>query len=97
MMIDVDDVVNYYSSYSYSSLFTPNDDDVGVVYINSLIYIIYTSGSTGVPKGVTLSIRSVNNTLNWISKSLEMINLDRILQITSICFDVSVWELFLPF
>lgn len=61
-----------------------------------LLYIIYTSGSTGNPKGVMVSHRSVVNFLEWSKDYLAVNCFTSILARTSICFDISVLELFLP-
>lgn len=59
-------------------------------------YIIYTSGSTGQPKGVIINHISIMNRLTWMEHYLSITPNDRILHKTSISFDVSVWEIFLP-
>jgi len=59
-----------------------------------LAYVIYTSGSTGKPKGVMIEHRSVVNRLHWMQSAYPIGHRDVILQKTSYCFDVSVWELF---
>ncbi|MEN5378519.1 amino acid adenylation domain-containing protein [Sphingobacterium kitahiroshimense] len=63
---------------------------------NDLFYVIYTSGSTGRPKGVANHHEGVINRLLWAKEYFEVDPSDRILQKTTISFDVSVWELFLP-
>jgi D-alanine--poly(phosphoribitol) ligase subunit 1 len=59
-----------------------------------LAYVIYTSGSTGKPKGVMIEHRSVVNRLHWMQNAYPIDHRDVLLQKTSFCFDVSVWELF---
>ncbi|MFT3868854.1 MAG: amino acid adenylation domain-containing protein [Nibricoccus sp.] len=59
-----------------------------------LAYVIYTSGSTGRPKGVMIEHHSVVNRLKWMQKAYPIDSRDVLLQKTSFCFDVSVWELF---
>jgi len=59
-----------------------------------LAYVIYTSGSTGKPKGVMIEHRSVVNRLHWMQRLYPIDHRDVLLQKTSFCFDVSVWELF---
>jgi len=59
-----------------------------------LAYVIYTSGSTGKPKGAMIEHRSVVNRLHWMQSAYPIDNRDVLLQKTSFCFDVSVWELF---
>ncbi|EFC47786.1 non-ribosomal peptide synthetase [Naegleria gruberi] len=63
---------------------------------NDLAYLIYTSGSTGNPKGVMLSHRNVNNTLNGLIKLYEMKQDDKFIHYSSYSFDVSLEEIFLP-
>ncbi|WP_323011930.1 amino acid adenylation domain-containing protein [Castellaniella sp.] len=60
-------------------------------------YLIYTSGSTGAPKGVIVSHAAIVNRLEWMRMHYAIDAADRILQKTPATFDVSVWELFLPF
>ncbi|GAA0772134.1 enterobactin non-ribosomal peptide synthetase EntF [Castellaniella ginsengisoli] len=60
-------------------------------------YVIYTSGSTGVPKGVIVPHAAIVNRLEWMRAHYAIGPADRILQKTPATFDVSVWELFLPF
>jgi amino acid adenylation domain-containing protein len=59
-------------------------------------YVIYTSGSTGRPKGVVVAHRGICNRLLWMQRTYGLTAADRVLQKTSIGFDVSVWELFWP-
>ncbi|MDY7092223.1 MAG: amino acid adenylation domain-containing protein [Acidobacteriota bacterium] len=59
-------------------------------------YIIYTSGSTGRPKGVAIEHRSA---VTMVRVSLESIPADQLaatMVSTSVCFDVSVIEIFVP-
>ncbi|WP_197526003.1 enterobactin synthase subunit F [Gemmatimonas aurantiaca] len=60
-------------------------------------YVIFTSGSTGVPKGVVVEHAAIVNRLEWMRTHYGIGATDRILQKTPVTFDVSVWELFLPF
>jgi amino acid adenylation domain-containing protein len=61
---------------------------------HNLAYIIYTSGSTGQPKGVMIEHRSVVNYILTLIREYGITADDRILQFSSICFDVSVEEIF---
>jgi amino acid adenylation domain-containing protein len=61
-----------------------------------LAYVIYTSGSTGVPKGVAIRHRSAVARLSWAVESYGRERLGGVLASTSICFDLSVFELFAP-
>lgn len=61
-----------------------------------LAYILYTSGSTGRPKGVMISEHSVNHLLNWACELYDSEQLAVTLASTTITFDLSVFELFVP-
>ena len=63
---------------------------------NDLAYVIYTSGSTGRPKGVMNEHRGLVNRLNWTQSFFKLSQDDVVLQKTTFCFDVSVWELLWP-
>ncbi len=67
-----------------------------VIKPDNLAYVIYTSGSTGKPKGVMVEHDALNNRLNWAKNYFNITEKDNILQKTTFCFDVSVWELILP-
>jgi amino acid adenylation domain-containing protein len=59
-----------------------------------LMYVIYTSGSTGRPKGVAVAHRSVAVLMDWVRESYSAEELSGVLFSTSVCFDISVFELF---
>ena len=59
-----------------------------------LAYVIYTSGTTGLPNGVMIEHRSVVNNLLWAQGYFNLTTDDVVLQKTTFCFDVSVWEIF---
>lgn len=61
---------------------------------SDIAYIIFTSGSTGLPKGVSVSHRSVINRIQWMQNEYQLTLSDTILHKTPVTFDVSVWELF---
>jgi amino acid adenylation domain-containing protein len=62
----------------------------------NIAYIIYTSGSTGRPKGVAIEHRNTVAFLEWARTVFTQTQLDGVLASTSICFDLSVFELFAP-
>lgn len=59
-------------------------------------YVIYTSGSTGRPKGTLIEHRSATTLLYWARQVYTGDELSGVLASTSICFDLSVFELFVP-
>jgi amino acid adenylation domain-containing protein len=61
-----------------------------------LAYVIYTSGSTGTPKGVAIEHRSVSTLLRWAHETFSAEELAGVLASTSVCFDLSIFELFAP-
>ena len=61
-----------------------------------LAYLIYTSGSTGQPKGVAIEHRNAVSFLHWVRETFTDFELSGVLGATSICFDLSVFELFGP-
>lgn len=63
---------------------------------NSLAYVIYTSGSTGTPKGVMIEHKNLYSFLQWCHKEFYELEFDKLLFVTSICFDLSIFEMFLP-
>ena len=64
--------------------------------LNSLAYIIYTSGSTGNPKGVEVAHQSQANLLAYLQQSPGLTSADTLLAVTTICFDTSTVDMFLP-
>jgi len=61
-----------------------------------LAYVIYTSGSTGRPKGVGIEHRSAVALVRWARGVFPPADLDGVLASTSVCFDLSIFELFVP-
>lgn len=59
-------------------------------------YIIYTSGSTGKPKGVVISMESLVNFLWAVRDVPGFTKDDRLLAVTTVSFDISGLELYLP-
>jgi amino acid adenylation domain-containing protein/non-ribosomal peptide synthase protein (TIGR01720 family) len=57
-------------------------------------YIIYTSGSTGKPKGVAISHESAANTIIDINQKFKVSSEDKIIGLSSMCFDLSVYDIF---
>jgi amino acid adenylation domain-containing protein len=62
---------------------------------NSLAYVIYTSGSTGKPKGVQIPHQAAVNFLHSMRKAIDFGESDVLMALTTICFDISVLEIFL--
>lgn len=65
-------------------------------HYDGLAYLIYTSGSTGKPKGVQIAQPNVAAMLEWALSYFSQEQLRHTLASTSVCFDISVFELFAP-
>ena len=62
---------------------------------NDASYIIYTSGSTGKPKGVCLTHKALSNLTNYCNNYVEYLKdgtYRTIVSITTICFDIFIFE-----
>ncbi len=60
----------------------------------NLAYVIYTSGSTGQPKGVALEHQGAVALMCWAKEQYTAEELNGVLAATSVCFDLSVFEIF---
>jgi pyochelin synthetase len=57
-------------------------------------YIIHTSGSTGVPKGVVINHQAALNTIDDINERFDIKEGDRVLGLSKLNFDLSVYDIF---
>ncbi|TQV77370.1 amino acid adenylation domain-containing protein [Aliikangiella marina] len=62
----------------------------------NIFYLVYTSGSTGKPKGVSVKHNSLMSLLSWGRSNFNHSERKSLLASTSICFDLSAFEIFLP-
>lgn len=74
-------------NYTEESLLPEVDAD-------DIAYIIYTSGSTGKPKGVVITHDAACNTIIDINNRFNVNSEDKIIGISSMCFDLSVYDIF---
>lgn len=70
------------------------DNPFSEIQPETLAYVIYTSGSTGTPKGVAIEHRNTVALINWATEFFTPAQLQGVLASTSLCFDLSVFELF---
>ncbi|NCT23380.1 nonribosomal peptide synthetase DhbF [Bacillus subtilis subsp. subtilis] len=75
--------------------YSPENPDVSVS-LDHPAYIIYTSGSTGRPKGVVVTQKSLSNFLLSMQEAFSLGEEDRLLAVTTVAFDISALELYLP-
>ncbi|WP_274918766.1 non-ribosomal peptide synthetase [Streptomyces sp. WZ-12] len=59
-----------------------------------LAYVVFTSGSTGTPKGVMIDHRGAANTIDAVNRRFEVGRHDRVLAVSSLSFDLAVYDLF---
>jgi amino acid adenylation domain-containing protein len=59
-----------------------------------IAYVIYTSGSTGLPKGVVIDHRGAVNTILDLNQRFSLTSKDRVLALSSLSFDLSVYDVF---
>lgn len=64
------------------------------VMLDDLAYVLYTSGSTGQPKGVMLPHRGPANTVADINNTIGMSPDDRVIGLSALHFDLSVYDVF---
>ena len=76
--------IESYSDKALPLINTPEDE----------AYIIYTSGSTGAPKGVIMAHGATANTIIDVNERLQLNENDALIGISSICFDLSVYDIF---
>ncbi|MFZ3230194.1 MAG: AMP-binding protein [Pseudobdellovibrio sp.] len=61
------------------------------------LYMLFTSGSTGTPKGVLIHSAGVENFIFWAQSYLAINSNDLFLAHSRLTFDLSVFNLYLPF
>ncbi|QSQ54056.1 non-ribosomal peptide synthase/polyketide synthase [Xanthomonas translucens pv. undulosa] len=81
------------ASWAMHPVHTPAVQDVSP---HHLAYVIYTSGSTGHPKGVMISHHALTQFLAALQIQLPLSPEDRLLAVTTVCFDIAGLELFAP-
>ena len=64
--------------------------------LRNLAYVIFTSGSTGRPKAVGIEQRSAAAFVRWALGAFSGGELAAVLAATSVCFDLSIFETYVP-
>lgn len=72
----------------------PEQEPARSTHSSGPAYVIFTSGSTGTPKGIVVSHQSAINTIDWVNRTFSVGRNDRLLFVTSLCFDLSVYDVF---
>ncbi|ORA58898.1 non-ribosomal peptide synthetase [Mycobacteroides franklinii] len=61
---------------------------------DTVAYVIFTSGSTGTPKGVDVLHRGAMNTIDAVNDWFDVGSTDRVLALSALEFDASVYDMF---
>jgi amino acid adenylation domain-containing protein len=75
---------------------TKSGDSLPAVASSDAAYVIYTSGSTGNPKGVQIGHGALVNFLHSMREEPGISQGDRLLAVTTLCFDIAGLEMYLP-
>ena len=84
--------------FSSERIAAVENSEIASIEINSRdrAYVIFTSGSTGQPKGVSVTHGNLDNLIRGMQEEPGCAQGDRLLALTTITFDISILELFLP-
>jgi len=74
----------------------PKHNPQTAIRTDQLAYVIYTSGSTGKPKGVMIEHKNAASFIYWCQQEFASSPFDIVYASTSICFDLSIYEIFYP-
>ena len=89
LVIDAPDTLSMLNSL-------PNSNLLISISPRDIAYLIFTSGTTGKPKGVIIEHSSLMNVLTDIATRTMFKSDDKLLAVTTIAFDISTLELFMP-
>ena len=96
-LIEKKGYVNDYIDLFDKSIYRGNTTNLSILCKESdLAYIIYTSGSSGNPKGVKLTHKGLSNFVFSMKRLLEFDSEKTIVSITTISFDIFIFETLLP-
>ncbi len=86
--------VHYAIQAQHSAVFSERHQSSLQAPLEQLAYVIFTSGTTGVPKAVMIDHRGAVNTLMHINRLFKVKADDRVLAVSSLSFDLSVYDIF---
>ncbi|MCP4700190.1 MAG: amino acid adenylation domain-containing protein, partial [Gammaproteobacteria bacterium] len=85
------------SGYEITKNCFPDEEteiEAPVQSLDDIAYVIFTSGSTGTPKGVVINHRAAVNTIVDINRRFSVSSDDRVLALSALNFDLSVYDIF---
>lgn len=94
VVLDETDTVARLATYLDANV--EDDERDHVLSLSNSAYVIYTSGSTGHPKGVVVSLAGLVNLLTAMQERFVLGPNDRLLAVTTVGFDISNLEIFVP-
>jgi len=92
--VEVERLPAYLKAICFEEVSTDLSAVAPVVSLNDLAYVIFTSGSTGRPKGVMIQHQAVMNTIVDLVQRFELSPRDRVLALSAMGFDLSVFDMF---
>lgn len=104
IIVSVDSELEY-AVYTYTNGDYIKDESINIKETSNLEvgidgedanHIFFTSGSTGKPKAVLGNHKSLSHFIHWETKELQVSENDKIGQLTSLSFDASLRDIFLP-
>lgn len=86
----------FYNDLDFNSTEISHENPGIDISSDKLCYIMYTSGSTGTPKAVSIKHYNVLNFVNSMHEKLDYTpsNNNNVLSVTTVCFDIFVFELY---
>lgn len=107
IVITTEDLKNRFEEFDYKGSYIiydeviPSDTDEAVVSYyteriidTDLLYVLFTSGSTGIPKGVSITHRSVIDYIDWVTETFSISSDDRFGNQAPFYFDNSILDIY---
>lgn len=90
-----DDTMLYVDDIDFSEKKTDSEFYLSRIIDTDLAYVFFTSGSTGVPKGVSITQRSIIDYIDWAADEFDINENERIANQAPFYFDNSILDIYL--